>query len=422
MSQNCKLQVGLWPALRSLLRTVLENPVRAEAIKHIRLDALGLEVNHQKSSILVRDSERYENKDRILMETAIRGIHIPDADGWYRAIDEKQHLGATMSLLSARCLNLEALEGDIDLFLRNRYFPEMLRRVLSAPRRNNLQCPFDEIARFSVTCPEEYEVEEQFPTDTFLLLFYLPKLANLAITAAPSMASSSDFANFEWPLNSVPIAVNLTTMSLQRSPASPSTLGLLLRQTPALRSLLYDCQSLSSAGLIDLYTLQQALSHVRSTLCDLVIRFDVISDEALDPENLSFVFHGNLGSLRDFTSITSLNISFGALYGQHTAATDMPSLAHVLPPNIERLTINDDLMHFSALDRLAGDFVMSQLKTYFEEEWKSATPRLAEFELDLRTNAFLSHEHWRSERKPNELRALISNQGIKCLVLQDGQE
>ena len=149
--------------------------------------------------------------------------------------------------------------------------------------------------------------------------------------------------------------------------------------------------------------LRAALDQVQSTLTDLSIRIDVGSDPdraRADPaDHSAAMLSGSLGRFRDYIGLTHLDISLHVLVGSEDISHDI-SLAAVLPPSLQSLTISDDLYGFVECEgRFEEAAVMSIFRDYLGEmravggQWMTATPYLKSVAYDLTRRGHLSQEY-----------------------------
>lgn len=291
-----------------------------------------------------------------------------------------------------------------------------------------------------------YVKSPQVPANLFLYLFYLPAVKKLDLTLFPNLSVSQgiqeDTTSIHtiWPFPQAPIALNLTTLQLRRSPVLPSTLDLLLAAAPNLTTLDYDCLLPSSKTPLCLSSLRRALNRIRKTLEHLSVRCEVFSDDATEVESIDTVLINNLGSLRDFPALTTVEISLAVLYGQ-VREVNFPLLKDLLPRNLHRLTINDDLWGFYAFI-WEGLEVMEVLKKFLtgqrkneaywddvyerwvvtwvddgEAGWRESTPSLKEFVLDLRRRGWSFYDFWDDTVQKVSLQQACDEQGISCEIL-----
>ncbi|KAF2488264.1 hypothetical protein BU16DRAFT_568428 [Lophium mytilinum] len=237
-------------------------------------------------------------------------------------------------------------------------------------------------------------------------------------------------------------ATLLTTLQLLRTALRPGEVHLILSHTPNLAVLELDFLRPSSAQTLDLEILGLALYLTEEKLVRFTLRHEVFADEAVDVETLADVYEGTLCSLRTFYALTHLNISLGCLHGQ-TSAQEAPALADVLPPNLQQLTINDDLWGFDALNWKDCE-IMEALKAFLTGErraggaangdtdikgvawesggevgWKVATPELKEFVLDSRLRGWVYYDYLEDSEIREELRRKCKEEGLKCTFLFD---
>lgn len=346
----------------------------------------------------------------------------PDAEKWYTAVAEEAHLGAIISFILGLCTHLERLTVDIDFLPpQNRWlFNLVISPAVSTPRPASRLSIFDKLTHLTVS--SLYKPDVNLPTETFLLCFYLPSVTTLCfddalldletITWDPTSPSHQGPA---WPLAQPPLAASLTILQLDMTCARPGAVEFLLRHTPNLQSLVYNCNLPSSSSPFDVPALRKGLDHVRGTLARLAVRFEIFADEALDPQSLLAVVRGSLGPLDSLTALEDLEVSLGVLLGQ-VGPQDAPPLAHVLPPGLKRLVINDDLWNYNAFLAWEGEPVGTLLMDFFADGCKAATPQLEEFVLDMSTHNYIGCEYWGNYGGQKALRQLVESQGIRCSI------
>jgi hypothetical protein len=339
---------------------------------------------------------------------------------------EEANLGAIIALVLAQCTHLESLTVDINLIPpSNTWFSDVISRALSPPEGPTRLSGFNKLTHVTVS---ELELDDDddvdLPAQAPLLFFYLPSVTTLCFNNAPYIQGKQpwdptvagyNLEHLAWPLADPPLAASLTTLQLESTAAPAGAVEFLLRQTPNLQSLVYDCKLASSCSPLDLRALRRGLSHVRDTLARLVVRFDIFADEALDPESLVSVTSGSLGPLRDMAALEDLEVCLGVLFGQ-AEPEEAPPLAHVLPPGLKRLVVNDDLWNYSSWYRWEGEPFGAVLMTFFAGACRIATPALGEFVLDVREYGYMGYEYWAAEGNIEKLQQLLEGQGIRCLI------
>lgn len=293
--------------------------------------------------------------------------------------------------------------------------------------------PEHEQALFSEALDSAGIIEKNYPGSLItLFLMRCEKVEELVIC--------NDVLSFI-DLTHLSLTTRLATLRLRRCAEPPQTLERLLQHTPKLKLLEYDAFLASSTTPLDCTVLRNVLHHVRSSLTELVIQYDVFADQAEDPENLVRVCAGSLQPLRDLTSLESLHISLAVLFGQ-VREVDAPLLADILPASLQQLTICDDMWGYDAFTEWEGKQIMAVLKAFFvgekrvdgewnareedydfeweragEPGWKSATPKLKEFVLDIRKRGHQLYYCWDVEQS-DEVKRMCQSQGIKCEVLE----
>lgn len=432
------------PNVSSLLLFILRNPSYAKHIKRVDIDldyrvfCLQSEKWREQGfqSPLSLHRHGYGN-ETALVRDVLGELCLPDPEQWLEAVVEKSSLGAIVALILAQCthleslkLNLEFLEPSMDY---NLWFPVLMKHAVTthegAPRLSR----FHNLSSLALSNPnKDFPSNIMLPKDFCLLPFYMPKMTTISLAVAPNFAkrwvweSSPPYTLKEpfWPLPEAPRAANLTTLHLGCTSAPASTVELLLRHTPSLRSLVYNCELQVSSwpAHLNAYELRQGLEHVRDTLTHLVLRF-VTHD---DPDAYIRVAHmspmvvaASLGSLGSLTALERLDIPLGLLYGQQVAPSDAAPLADVLPARLKHLTMNDDLWDYEVFQQWRGEPTKALLMAFFAGPWRTATPWLKDFVLDRRQKIQWSREYWSQRSNGEELRKLVESQDIRCSIHGD---
>lgn len=244
-----------------------------------------------------------------------------------------------------------------------------------------------------------------------MLSLYLPNIKSLRLGRAPRIeAWDEDAQRFDvaWPFPAPPDAASLTSLRLDCSVATFSSIEALLKRTPSLRSLYLD-SFIPESYVQDTTVLRQALRHVRSTLLRLTVKYN-ISDEDY-PDALSVSVKGRFDSLRDLEVLEELNTPLCVFYGQDRDLAALPSLSEVLPRKLKRLTINDSLWDIVAFEEYPSQVYVPLLGPFLGGGWKTGTPELQEFALDART---ISDEYGDEfARSMRRLRNVCEEQGLK---------
>lgn len=414
------------PNFTSLLLFILRHPSYAKYIKTVNVpelrynacDDLAFRLSYKGKSPSLSPEEAALVRDAI-DEVWPAG---PDAEKWYTAVAKEANLGAIIAFVLALCTHLERLTVDVEFLPpQNRWlFNHVISPAVSTPRPASRLSIFDKLTHLTVS--SLYKPDINLPTETFLLCFYLPSVttlyfddALLDLETTPWDPTSPSHRGPAWPLAQPPLAASLTTLQLNNTCALPGAVEFLLRHTPNLQSLVYNCKLPSSSSPFDVPALRKGLDHVRGTLSRLAVRFEIFADEALDPPSLLAVVRGSLGPLDFLTALEDLDVSLGVLLGQVEPRGAAP-LAHVLPPGLKRLVINDDLWHYEAFDTWEGEPVGALLMDFFARGCKATTPHLEEFVLDMRTHNYMSCEYWDEDEGKEALRRLVESQGIRCSI------
>lgn len=418
------------PNFTSLLLFILRHPSYATYIKTVDIPSVKYHACHNCSRPPNHgDPPLLSHEETALVRDAVDEFWPPGlaAEEWYISVAEEPNLGAIIAFILALCTHLERLTVDVDFLPPQNcwLFNYVISPAVSTPRPAPRLSIFDKLTHLTVSSLNDPDLN--LPTETFLLCFYLPSITTLIFDDAlldpeedpkPWDPTSPRHQGPAWPLPHPPLAASLTTLKLNHTCARPGAVEFLLRHTPNLESLVYNCKLPSSASPFDLPALRKGLDHVRGTLAQLSVRLEIFADEGLDPTNLAQVTRGSLGPLRHLTALEDLDVSVGVLLGQVTPE-DAPALADVLPPGLKGLVINDDLWNYDAFYHWEGEPVGALLTDFFLGACKRATPELEDFVLDMRENGHVAYEYWDEEGEQEALQALVESQGIRCLIWED---
>ena len=175
----------------------------------------------------------------------------------------------------------------------------------------------------------------------FLRLFGLPSLEKAAINF-PAMPQGRLPLPAEWP-----VLGSLTMLQLPRCHSPPSVLEHILRSSPPLKKLIYSYnapvleQDQIERQIIDLTSLQKAISHVSETLRSLYlgVSFDASISQLNLPGLANGPFQGLTMSLEQCKQLEMLFIPLMMLVDWHS--TSDLSLASKLPHSLRRLDLRD---------------------------------------------------------------------------------
>lgn len=457
------------PQIHALLRTLIRKPEYIKRIKKLVLQATDLCFYQDNGSVLWNmpsGNFKIENEEIKMFEGVIDRLQVSEPGFWKSVIRQKDDFTVYQMLVVRLCTHLESLSVAIDFEMQTGWFATLVEEAIATVTASANDSPswYNKLSDVHITGDVKgYIWGQEFLLlkRTSMLLFYLPNLETLELTAFVDPEENTglnwkDAPPPQWPLRQYPNAEKLTALRLVRSSINPGTIELLLLQTPNLTTLEYDAFSGFDIPL-DLSGVRDALRHVRNTLTNLVIRYEMYQeDEDFHPQSLNQVTVGSLGPLRDFPALTSLSVSLAVLFGSDTVTMGQtPKLADVLPPRLQRLTITDDLWMFNDFQQYFEDVdAMNIFRVYMagqtvagnwrgtagyrrggdnwtqglqysnivwkavgEPAWKVATPELKRFVYDLRTWGHMSFGYWNDPRSREELIGVCQAQGIECEVL-----
>jgi hypothetical protein len=417
---------------RILCRTLVERP---DLAKHVQtFEACdGPEIG-PKSRI-------YEGKNS-LFEKSIDRLPLPAADRlqWKKdlSLAHRKYV-AVLFLALALCPRLDRLSISCEHMADGTGLWRLLRTKMDA---------LSQLSSVRVVGSDEDSPFHPFRSASELI-FSHPKLEVL------QFADSWEHGSHDFSLERIAPLVaetrvpgTLTAFSVQRAAAHSDYLWPVLRLMPALRTLECDfLYHIEERGPLNMSTLKEGLELARTTLVHLILRFHINDDddEGLRGGYLEDVVYGKLGSLRQFAALTTLETSLALMFGQDDFALKHPSdlefsLASMLPPNLRKLTITDDLWGVNTFKRTDEIFTMAVFKNFFVGEcvtsnwrtsiriddteweklgdalWKTSTPKLEEFVLDIRLKRH-HYPYWNTPITRDELHRVCESQGIKCTIL-----
>ncbi|KAI3578452.1 hypothetical protein IWW34DRAFT_821040 [Fusarium oxysporum f. sp. albedinis] len=235
-----------------------------------------------------------------------------------------------LSLIIAACTEIQSLTIDLGYFLySHKWLLELFKNSLSPQTKSH---SLQNVTHFEVASPRGWLGYQQLPRGIHPLSFYLPTVRTLSLESFASHRKGENSAladtNPFWPLSSAPQAPFLTTLHLAHCSSNAHNIAAMLTQTPNLKTLFYACYLPAFECDFDVDELRRGLEH--RGLIDF-------SDHEWP------LTHGRIDDLREFLSLTDLEIPLTFLHG-HTAPEHWQPLADLLPPNLISLTVKDELM------------------------------------------------------------------------------
>lgn len=273
---------------------------------------------------------------------------------WERALS-KLDLTAVVSVIVWVCPNIESIMVSRPLLFNNALFMNMLLAELtsSSPREEpwrlgnirSVITPFDDYWGPLYEGKPAYSVKPQ----DFLAFFHLPKLKTLDLGVPYSnhdcgfgnlLTGILDIASYdESRLEPTPQHLTKLRLAFFSAPFTDGVLHTLLPWTFQLRHL--NLRFNMCDVPLNAKDLSSALENVAGTLETLEIRLTIRQLHIF--ETLEEVVGEGLESLRHLTALKSLNVSLPFLQEYLLDENRFTPLANVLPPNLECLTVNNDL-------------------------------------------------------------------------------
>ncbi|SCO89852.1 uncharacterized protein FRV6_13980 [Fusarium oxysporum] len=251
-----------------------------------------------------------------------------------------------LSLTIAACTEIQSLTIDLGYFLySHKWLLELFKNSLSPQTKSH---SLQNVTHFEVANPRGWLGYQQLPRGIHPLSFYLPKVRTLSLESFASHRKGENSAladtNPFWPLSSAPQATFLTTLHLDHCSSNAHNIAAMLEQTPNLKTLFYACYLPAFECDFDVDELRRGLEHVRNSLSKLTLNLIIMQRGLIDFSDHEWpLTHGRIDDLREFLSLTDLEIPLTFLHG-HTAPEHWQPLADLLPPNLISLTVKDELM------------------------------------------------------------------------------
>ncbi|KAF2828977.1 hypothetical protein CC86DRAFT_368125 [Ophiobolus disseminans] len=418
--------------VKQLCRTLI---LRPDFARHIRT----FEMRHGD---LTCHELRISRTERKLFKKAIdsQWWYVIGPREWKEDLDRENHFAAVLPLVISQCERLRKLSISNNYANPGSWLWSIIK---SSTEPKALR----ELSSVRVVCDVPQRRFEQNAMELFLSSPEIEVLVLSSSRPGASVRHDLDLQRMAAAVAETRIAGTFTALSILRSSLSTSGLRAMLKQTPQLRVL--ECTFLyaASEGFLDLNILRAGLDIVRTTLVHLVLRFDIYDSQGTSARELSRILTGDLGFLREFTSLTTLETSLALLFGQNGLVyrpepLKLPcSLADTLPPRLHKLRIADDLWTFKPFawseiamtmdvfklffvgdymlgDRFLGIELENQVwKNIGYEPWKTSTPELREFVFDIRMRGRDSPNVWVKQDVRDELQRVCESQGIKCSIL-----
>lgn len=441
--------------LLSLLRILKENLTYADLVRTLTFRAENWSVPAQPEengySSIVKipgwwGEQELNNENEALLRRIAQDLELDPGDDWInndesrswsqdcQGLHSNERLSVLMLLIIAQCSKLKSLNIPIPFMVgimvgndgadernSNDTLKTLIPKGIAASHPKASWMSNLRTVRLTCEGSDPSGVEEPMTglDEIALNRFYLPRLEELEIDHLSDPFSEDvwedtdheekDRLVFFWsvPRREPPIAKYLKTLRLIRCTAPSEALDALLEQTPVLEVLEYDYQDVDPQQPHMLSRVKDALKHVQRTLKSFTFHFEIFlhSGRHDHPSELHNVVDGGFGSFHDYHALMYLEISLQTLIGlsgwsYSHKVLDIP-LADALPPNLQHLTVTDNLYGYSDFVCCFEDVAaMAIFERYIAAgEWKTATPHLKKFKYDLRENGHDSEAYWQQEER-----------------------
>ena len=418
--------------VKNLCRTIVERPDLAKHIKTLQMRYLefeyyGANINQREQTLFMKALDSLP-------------LHPKDRKSWQEAIpiSSESNFEAIVSLLVTQCVSLEKLSIAMSYIREYSWLWKVMKRSTAVrvfPQMHTVRV---------VSVNDSHEQAARHVINYFRTLPKVQQIILLHVSTDDLRKDSNRDLEPIYPLVATkPGASNLPALVISKtSPATKYELPEYLTLTWNLRTFVLHLMCPAQDYLpFELERMQTGLENVRSTLNHLAFRIDICDSPQGKASEVTDVCTGSLSFFRGYTALTTLETSLPLLFGEpKTTNQQGHHLAEVLPPNLQKLIIADDLWHVIMFVWTTTVWTMDVFKEFFSGErlsdsskyidmdeavvwskagqgtWKYATPDLREFVFDIRTHVELS-DYWDEEVVRKELRRTCEKQGIKCRVL-----
>ncbi|KAH9864715.1 hypothetical protein J1614_010651 [Plenodomus biglobosus] len=404
--------------------------------------------------------------ERWHVHNLIRAIASSRASEWYAEV-ARGNVDAIVSLILHQCQAVEELDLGFGYIFDSKFIALVFRRSMDRT------VPYPGLERVMLGTDGLFSPKGAFiDMDILRMFFTLPKLRQLtAMAIEPAM--------FTWiSPDKPPQAASLVNLVLHNSTLLESSLDTILASTPMLRHLTYDFHRLVDYGshwqcmsdyskwlylrqkgraryrpdvAISGPVLTRALSRVCKTLETLVLKVQFECDlgseacganiRAWDDALTLCHIIGRIRGLNCFHNLRHLEISWVLLFGwwdadleqykgyirptgrsshpdPYTVSLSGQPWTHILPPNIERLCLRDDMSgHDNYPHHTLNPFVLTEKLL---EARRTEYTRLKQVDF-----GFIAESNY-STVKPDQqwslrLRVMCAEEGVKCEVTRQVQ-
>lgn len=410
-STNPVLYKEIWiewgePSLYGLFGSLLKRPQLASYVGIIRFISPG-RTQYRRDPTWDHDAWLEEEVLQLGRDFVLTA-QLPRPKEWVRDLEQGRYL-AIVALLIAQLHKVKYLQIE-ERFLSNHLgamFDHALSpRVPTIAGISSFQC----LERVVYGPEQRYTMPNMISIDSMTSLFRLPSIHSLSA----SVVDTDSFFSHE------PLKSKMTALDLH-SHIREETLKQLLAMTPNLKSLKcglwIDAEPHDNhSSFLDCKALGGALKQVRC-LEHLTVSVKFFATVAMEVDSGGakengehWGISGSVGPLTRFTQLESLEVPFVVLLGWVTSPTG-PRLADILPPNLRRLLLSNDLNFFHKYE-WDQESCRYQLSEYLDE-FKAHTPKLEELTVTLKDCA--PDERWDDDTR-HELELLCQRVGILCII------
>lgn len=363
--------------ITSVLRSLLRRPQLAMYIREISLigshfHSSFTNVGPLKISVSEDDLDRPRE---FVMKTAVAYRSL-----WLEGLQDGL-MDAFVAVLLSQPLRLTSLSVEGPFLCDTHFIGLVFRTIILDPNPVDYGLRLDlrqlETVTLQTTCDHFRLRNNARNTADLLPIFYLPSIRHFS-------ASIDNPITFTWPASSPPAPSRLHSLILKR--IREPFLGQLLSVTDHVQSLHWQWYYFEEAydeqfntRTLDLTQITKSLSRVQETLIDLVVSALNIND----PDPLPLTIRGSVKGLAAFKKLKKLTLPFTFLV--ETWSVDLTKrIDGCLPPNLESLTITDDLFSNVECEWFDDDTDLFTVLEIWLKTYQATTPYIRDVNVPIK--------------------------------------
>lgn len=362
--------------ITSVLRSLLHRPQLAMYVREVSL----VESYVHNSSINVGPLKISVSENDLDQPCAfVMKTTVAYRSSWLEAL-QNGVMDAFVAILLSQPLRLTSLSVKGSFLCDSHFIGLVFRTMILDPNTVDCGLRLDirqlETVTLQTACDHFRLRNNARNTADLLPIFYLPSIRHFS-------ASIDNPTTFTWPASSPPAPSRLHSLTLKR--IREPFLGQLLSVTDHVQSLHWQWYYFEEAydeqfntRTLDLTQITKSLSRVQETLTDLVVSALNVND----PDPLPLTIRGSVKGLAAFKKLKKLTLPF--IFLVETWSADLTKrIDGCLPPNLESLTITDDLCSNDECEWFDDDTDLFTVLQIWLKTYQATTPYIRDVNLPI---------------------------------------